>query len=324
MDSEQNRFPGFNLIQISAPEGDLKASFLPEAGGRMISLSWQEKELFYSSIEGFQPFTFSESATEKEIREFKRNSGFGVWGGDKTWIAPQQLWWEGTPPAATDRGVWEYSISGSQEIHMKSPVCKETLLVAEKTVTIFSERLRIREKITAVRDWSVPRGVWNVTQFLRPLYVYIPSSLIAVKPYPEEGDSLNLLKEKLLEWPLTTGDDLDPGEDLSFVRIDCTKPAHFKYGGIPRKGFIVSVHPAETGYLCITRKFGIYSRSGKDYPHGSQWEVYNSPDQNYMELELHSTASELKSGESVTLDHEWFFSIVKNNEELWELLESNQ
>jgi len=266
--------------------GDLTAALAPAIGGRIISLQYRSEELLFVQAERAGE-TFDFSATD-DLRAAKRAIGFGLWGGDKTWIAPQRMWVDGIPPLELDAGPYQAEEDG-QAIVMTSPLCRETgLRVVRRVAVSAAGVLTLDETIRNESDRPVRRGLWNVTQVLRPFDVYLPAA--AVRPYPEEGDSVCLL-DRFVE---------HAGE---WCKIVCRAPAHFKYGGFARRGVVLALREEEEATLVFARTFA--HPPDADYAHEAEVEVYNSPNYNYLEIELHAPWRELAPGESIGQRQRW-------------------
>ncbi|HPM75668.1 MAG TPA: hypothetical protein PK961_01155 [bacterium] len=266
--------------------GDLTAALAPAIGGRIISLQYRGEELLFVQAERTGE-TFDFSAVD-DLRAAKRAIGFGLWGGDKTWITPQRMWVDGIPPLELDAGAYQAEEDG-QAIVMTSPLCRETgLRVVRRVAVSAAGVLTLDETIRNDSDRPVRRGLWNVTQVLRPFDVYVPAT--ALRPYPEEGDSVCLLDrfvERAGEWS----------------KIVCRAPAHFKYGGFARRGCVIALREEEEATLVFARTFA--HPPDADYAHEAEVEVYNSPNYNYLEIELHAPWRELAPGESVGQRQRW-------------------
>ncbi|HPQ70766.1 MAG TPA: hypothetical protein PKW95_16700 [bacterium] len=266
--------------------GELVAAAAPAIGGRIISLQYRGEELLFVQAERTGE-TFDFSAVD-DLRAAKRAIGFGLWGGDKTWVAPQRAWVDGIPPLELDAAPYQVEEDGDA-IVMTSPLCRETGLRVVRRVEVSAAGvLTLDETIRNDSDRPVRRGLWNVTQVLRPFDVYLPAT--ALRPYPEEGDSVCLIDrfvERAGEW----------------CKIVCRAPAHFKYGGFAQRGCVIALREEKETTLAFARTFA--HPPVADYAHEAEVEVYNSPNHNYLEIELHAPWRELAPGESVGQRQRW-------------------
>ncbi len=90
--------------------GPLAIGVAPDLGGRIISLAHEGTELLFVQQEHLGEVFDLDGATD--LRALKRRLGFRLWGGDKTWIAPQSSWWEGIPPLDLDAGRYRVRVDG--------------------------------------------------------------------------------------------------------------------------------------------------------------------------------------------------------------------
>jgi hypothetical protein len=58
----------------------------------------------------------------------KQELGFKLWGGNKTWLAPQDRWTAGLPFFDLDSGAYQVTVEAASPttVHMQSPICRET------------------------------------------------------------------------------------------------------------------------------------------------------------------------------------------------------
>ena len=79
---------------------NIELGVTPEIGGRIISLKFNGEELlFVDPNHCGETFDFS---SVSDLAAEKRKLGFRVWGGDKTWVAPETAWIESIPPLDLD------------------------------------------------------------------------------------------------------------------------------------------------------------------------------------------------------------------------------
>ena len=103
--------------------GPLKLILAPMIGGRLMSMRYEGRELLFVHRElSAQVFDFS---TVLDLNSMKKEMGFRLWGGDKTWVAPQSEWSEGIPPLELDAGTYALTWEDKTAV-MTSPVCRET------------------------------------------------------------------------------------------------------------------------------------------------------------------------------------------------------
>lgn len=282
--------------RYSIKSGKLEALIFPHLGGRIISLRIGGLECLFSNEKDYHK-TFNPDFPN--LREQKRELGFPLFGGDKVWIAPQELWWETTPPLALDAGRYEVaSYQADQSIHIISEVCEETGIRIERQISSLGAKQSIEliDSIENMSSFEIKRGLWNVTQFLRPVLVEAFANKDAVRPYPQEGDC-NEFKDEIVGIS---------NDNPTNSWIDCSAPRHFKFGFTPTVGIVRAIGVWGGKRILHTRDFALDSQA--TYAHGSAIEVYNSPDQDYMELEVHAPLLTLFPGGKQLLRQVWTFA----------------
>lgn len=85
--------------------GDLKMVILPGIGGRLWDVVFQGQSLLFQNrdLEGIVPDLNQLRGLPTRSPQF----GFPLWGGEKTWIAPDTNWPDGAPFGALDSGAYE-------------------------------------------------------------------------------------------------------------------------------------------------------------------------------------------------------------------------
>ena len=66
--------------------GPLALALVPQVGGRIMGLCWHDEELAF--VNGALAGRIDDVAAIEDVRGAKRERGFVLWGGDKTWLAP--------------------------------------------------------------------------------------------------------------------------------------------------------------------------------------------------------------------------------------------
>jgi len=304
----QDRVHNWDGFRFST--GEIEWFVSPDIGGRILSITVDGRELLFVQKEhAGETFDFS-GVTDLALR--KKEIGFRLWGGDKTWIAPQNEWLEGIPPLDLDASPYSHLLDG-EAIVMESPVCRETGLSIKRRISPASGNgIRVEQTITNRSDRPVRKAIWDVTQMVRPFDVWIRSPIERVRPYPEEGGSERYKSDVVLEQ-----------DGYSVIR--CDAPLHFKYGATPDGiGEVIAVKrggPTEKTVV-HTRNFAL--DPGAPFAHGSCVEVYNSPDYDYMELEIHSPLVTLQPAEHHTHEQIWHFFTFDGTPAIEELLAAIQ
>ena len=297
-------FHGWKGYQFSA--GDLSLCIVPSIGGRILSLRFCKEELFFIQEEHAGE-TFDFDYVENLMAE-KRKIGFRVWGGDKTWVAPQGKWKGNIPPIVLDAGKYDIEIQG-RKIKMLSSLDRETGLRISREVEILaSDRLELRQGLHNASNEVVKRGIWDVTQMLRDIYVCIPVPSMEIIPYPQEGKSKHYLSQVVST----------PSEGWSC--LTCDSDLHFKYGANPKQGRVITLKPCQkkNNFILMERIFKVEPEA--QYAHKGSVEVYNSPTMNYSEVEVHAPLWEIPPGKSVYHNQTWYLQRIFSRKSPYDIM----
>jgi hypothetical protein len=278
-------WPGFVMTK-----GDISLGLVPDLGGRIMSLQFRGQELLYGSVDGAREFSFLPEGHIPDLASLKRAFGFQIFGGDKTWVAPESMWLEKIPPLDLDAGRYTFE-QKENAVVMTSPVCRETgLQVVRQVGFLEGEDIALVETLRNKTDHPVTRSIWNVTQIARPFDVFIPAAPDAMRSYH--------LKDTTLPDP-----EIVPFEKDGWAVIPCRNDVCFKFGGLVRKGRVAVVKEAPQGAVVFARVFDI--APGKTYAHDSMVEVFNSSRYPYGEVEVHAPLTVIPPGGEVSLSQVW-------------------
>ncbi|MBX7059283.1 MAG: hypothetical protein K1X75_14555 [Leptospirales bacterium] len=276
----------------------LELGFLPGPGGRLISLRFEGMELLYADLD------LQQISPADTLRAYD-NGGFPLWGGDKTWVAPQAAWPGSRPLRDLDGGEYR-RIESKDSFILESAPCSETGLQVRREFRLQANVAHLEESIVNCSGHVRALGVWNVSQFLRPALVFVavePQQLIA---HANEGQSVQLLSQRVR------------AAASGWSQIDCQSPAHFKYGAVtgaaPLYALLIRQHK------CVGVERSSAALPGARFAHGADVEIYNSPDRNYLELERHSAMVDLAPGECIRLAQRWRFCSAQADDDLPALL----
>ena len=101
--------------RLSPPQirkGPLELVLLPQVGGRIMRLAWQGEDLIFTHPDfrgRVEPV-----AQVEDVHAAKQRMGFRLWGGEKTWLAPQGRWTDGVPFVDLDSGA--YTVDTTWEV----------------------------------------------------------------------------------------------------------------------------------------------------------------------------------------------------------------
>ncbi|MBE9028711.1 hypothetical protein IQ266_02925 [filamentous cyanobacterium LEGE 11480] len=293
---ELRRYAGWSNAVWVIGHGALQLVLVPEVGGRIMGIRWQDQDLTWvnPALAG-QPLDISElehPATDKV------SLGFPLWGGDKTWLAPQDRWNNQLPFIDLDSGAYEFVVleqSPAQiTVQMISPICRETGIQITRTLHVgtIDQGWSVIHKIENCTDQSVEWGIWGNSMMRRPATVFLPiradsSFPQGVKTFESEGEAIGA-RSQVVE-PLD-----------GFAAIRCEAPLKFKYGVDSDEGLILAVFPDQDNqYVAHLKQFLTFHP--QPYGHGCVAEVFNAEAYDYLELEIHGPVQRLQPQESVEL-----------------------
>lgn len=269
--------------------GDLALGLVPDIGGRIMSLQFRGQELLFPSAGDGCQRPFLPEGDIADLSAFKRSFGLQLFGGDKTWIAPESAWLEKIPPLDLDAGCYTFEHKQDMCV-MTSPVCRETGLQVIREVGFMDEDIVLVEKLCNRTAHPVTRGIWNVTQIRRPFDVFILAGADAVRSYHHDD-------------PTLPGPGFVPLEKAGWTVIPCRNDVCFKFGGFIREGRVAVIKDLPQGAVVFARVFEPVQ--GATYAHRSMVEVFNSSLYPYGEVEVHGPLTDIPPGGQVSLSQLW-------------------
>ena len=284
-------FKGWEAVWIE--RGPLTLILVPQVGGRIMSVCWHGRELAF--VNPAYQGRVDDIAAITDLHEYKRRIGFLLWGGDKTWLAPQDRWTDGVPFVHLDSGAYELALERTTgAATMTSPVCRETGVQIERRLELGDRAgtWRITHTLRNRSDQLVTWAPWDVDMILRPATVFLPTR--TGSPYPRgvrtfdhEGVSTTV-RDQVVSF-------LD---DIAV--ISCRQPVGFKYGVDADPARLLAVLGAGDRGLVGYRK-SVPTYYPRPYGHGCVLEVFNAPALPYLEVELHGPLADLQPGESFSV-----------------------
>ncbi len=292
---EEGRYRGWKALTVR--NGPLALVLVPQVGGRIMSMQWRGYDLSFTQPE--RRGQVEEVSRAPDVRDRKRKMGRVLWGGDKTWLAPQTRWTDGYPFLDLDSGGYELKVeqSGPERVVVRlvSPICRETGVQITRTLAVCAGAtdMTVTHELFNTSSAEITWGVWDVTMVLRPGKVYLPrrrnsSYPGGIKTYPEEGESVQARGKVVSELG-------------SLAVVTCDHPRKFKFGvdaettlegqcsnpGTPSQdGWMLGVlNIGGHGLVGYCKQIPVYR--GQLYGHGCVAEVYNSDEYEYFEMEVH-------------------------------------
>lgn len=294
---------------------DLVLTFLPQFGGRLISIQsagqeflWRNARLLDGTLRACLPLT-SWRRTGRSLSEWENPGGSKTWPAPQGWQSADQ--WAGPPDPVLDSGSWAFHASSHGDVAivtMSSPVDPRTNLrvVREFTVPPVGHSFSQRTSFTNVGAAPVRWSIWEVCQV--PLgdersgdaAAYVDVSSAAPHAHVDLGSYVGSIS------PTSVTDDI--------LRVALSQV-------VAKRGF-----PSSTGHLLYRSATGksIAMSSdvvaGADYPDGGCpaeiWMQYPSgapidalagfePVDSYAELELLSPLHEIAPEATVSSALAW-------------------
>lgn len=248
--------------------GPLALLIVPQVGGRIMGLQWREREL--SFVNPDCQGRVQDVTAIADVRQCKRLLGFLLWGGDKTWLAPQSRWTDEVPFIDLDSGAYEIACderAGSAA--MISPLCRETGVQIERTVVLGEEigHWSVKHTLRNRSEQPVTWGPWDVAMMLRPATVFLLTREDSAFPqglrtFENEGVSARV-RDQVVEF----ADGL--------AAISCRDPIRFKYGTDAMVGSILAIMETGSSELIGYRK-SVPSYHPMPYASDCVVEVFNA------------------------------------------------
>lgn len=284
-------YRGWQALRLE--RGPLALVLVPQVGGRIMAITWKGRELSFVNPE--YAGRVIDVASIPDLHEAKRTFGFVLWGGDKTWLAPQDRWTDGDPFLDLDSGAYAPAIDrAAGSVTMTSPVCRETGVRIERTVTIgqLPGTWSVASRLINASERPLSWAPWDVDMMLRPATVFLPTSRTSaypqgVKTFAAEGDAVSA-RDTVVSFV----------DDVAVV--SCDGDIKFKYGVDADSGHILAVlDGGEHGLLGYRKTVPTYHP--QPYGHGCVLEIFNASAFPYIEMEVHGPVVSLRPGESFTL-----------------------
>ena len=276
--------------------GGLRLLCLPGVGGRLWDVMFEGRSLLFQNPD-LAGIIF-DIAKLSELPTRSPQFAFPLWGGEKTWIAPDTAWPDGGPYPVLDSGPYHLISGDDRRLTMLSEPCPVSGLQIERCVTLDSGRSwSIHHRVLNVGSRKRFAGIWSVMMLHRPAQIGVDIGRNAVVT-PVFGDASQ--QHEIRE---------------SGAVIDCSAAKEFKLGTHNPAGrsFLRLIAEDKTLWLACST----VPASGDDqFAHGHNFEVFNSADYSYCEAEWHAPARHLSPGESMSFTQK--FSLWSDLDEVAE------
>ena len=284
--------------------GDLELSLVPLIGGRLMDVRFKGASLLFQNPDLVGMVPKLDQLTELPSRA--SHFSFPLWGGEKTWLAPDSEWPGGTPHPVLDSGCYELAIHSENAVSMTSPVCPQSGMLITRNIKLNDHRhWTISHTVTNKGPLKKTVGLWSVLMTRAPAsYLFRPTD--AASPHTVFGD---------------------PHDAYACIdgigQISCDTRHEFKVGAQPNSGFTAARIPSEQGIVWIATT-GRIEANTNNYAHGHALEFYNSGHYEYGELEWHSAAIALAPENNLEFVLQYYLvpeSGSKSANEMFELIE---
>ena len=287
-DSRFQGWPAYTLQQ-----DDLVLQVVPSVGGRLMGMALAGQELCFTHPD------LRGKSFDGDLRQWDAlcaGWSFPLWGGGKTWIAPQSAWPNDAPHRDLDSLAWtvlsQWCDPQSMGIEVQSPVCAITGLQLSRRLVLPADAQAWSIEHTVRNTGTRPLrcGLWDVLMLQRPGDVQV---MLAEKGrYP--GERVVALPGKKACAQLQAQGTLHTEGDVA--HIHCHSGDEFKCGFASLDGR-VQVDFAQWG-LRYQRHSATDPKAM--YAHGLPVEVFNAPTLDYFEVETHSPLHTLQAGQTAT------------------------
>ncbi|MGF1707075.1 hypothetical protein [Enterovibrio baiacu] len=272
--------------ETTLTRGDLSLILVPGIGGRLMDVVYKGHSLLFTNpdLEGIQADLATGVLDTFPTRA--KHVPFPLWGGEKTWLAPERHWQDKGPVPVLDSAAYHLEWVGSHSVKMTSAKNSDGLVIT-RTVSLSEDvegQFEIHHQITNEGTDVAKVGCWSVMMLQRN----------AVIAFAQQGPS---------DAETYFG---EPANNLQTVGkhgvVRCDDDNEFKVGALPSSPVAFAYCPIEdttTGLLLTSSVETLFEAA--DYAHGNAFEVYNSSAYSYCELEWHGQAKTLVPQGSVTL-----------------------
>lgn len=273
-------------------QADITLSLVPGVGGRLMGMRLGEHELCFvhPQLEG-QTFTGDQTRWPALCGDWD----FPLWGGGKTWVAPESAWPQGAPHRDLDSLAWTvtetWCDAGSMGVTLQSPVCSVSGLQIERRLSwpIGSREWTITHTLRNAGQQTLSCGLWDVLMLQRPATVRLAlaptdtATRPGVTALPGKLPVATLVSEGLLEL------------DDNLARVHCNVAREFKCGFASERGQV------QVDFADWNARYTRHSAVDLSlaHAHGHPLEVFNAPRLNYFEIETHSPLQTLHPGDCI-------------------------
>jgi hypothetical protein len=287
----ESSFQGWPAYALQ--QDDLVLQVVPSVGGRLMGLAFAGQELCFTHPD------LRGKNFDGELHQWDAlcaGWSFPLWGGGKTWIAPESAWPGGAPHRDLDSLAWtlleHWCDAQSMGIELQSPICTVTGLQLRRRLVLpcDAQTWSIEHTVHNTGTQPISCGLWDVLMLQRPGDVQV--MLAAKGRYP--GERVVALPGKKACAQLEAQGTLHTDGDVAYIH--CHSGDEFKCGFTSLDGR-VQVDFAQWG---LRYQRHSVTNPQSTYAHGLPVEVFNAPALDYFELETHSPLHMLQAGQTAS------------------------
>lgn len=284
---------------------DLELTLVPGIGGRLMDIKYQGVSLLFQNPDLVSHVPDLENL--KALPSRASHFPFPLWGGEKTWIAPDSLWPDDAPHPTLDSGEYAFEKADSHNAILTSRVCPASSLQIRRQISLNdSNSWTILHRITNLGAQARKVGLWSVMMTRRPASYFcrISPKQIPVTVFGTPEDAFSFI------------------DDIGV--ICCDEIREFKLGIHPASNVSAARISTDIGDVWLVIRASALGNA-RDYAHGQALEFFNSGHYDYAELEWHSPAEQLQPGHSfeLKLDYSVYLETSKQSpSQMFDMIES--
>lgn len=283
-----SQFRGWSAWTLS--HGPLSLHIVPAVGGRLMSIQYAGIELCFINL------ALEGRLAEDDPERWAQLCGdwaFPLWGGGKTWVAPEADWPDGCPQRDLDSGAYQVLHTWQDErsagIELQSPVCRRTGLQIRRRISINDGDAfwKVEHTLINTTAQALTYGIWDVLMLRRPGHVAVEwaADIGEFRAISGQGTAKQLQEQGVIA--VTAG----------HASVLCQQARQFKVGIAGASGLMSVELDLPEGRVRYWRIAPVQEQG--PYAHGHPIEVFNAPDLPYFEVESHSPLATLPGFASV-------------------------
>ncbi len=261
---------------LKLQKSDFELVMLPGIGGRLWDVNFRGRSLLFQNpdLEDLTIDNIDPAELPTRSPQFK----FPLWGGEKTWIAPDTAWTNGAPFPVLDSEPYHITAQGQDFVELTSQTCPVTQLSVSRRIILTSAESWDIEHIVANHGTSSRlTGIWSVMMLNTPAKIGVELEDPAF--YPVFGSAEGMIA--------THG---------KGITVNCNRQQEFKVGlPNPNGRTMMRCSPDGPLLMCSVPE----PQQGDQFAHDYPFEVFNSGDYAYCEAEWHSPARNLAPNETL-------------------------